>query len=153
MKAHAAIVLAVIFSVSAVGFAKEKKIQRSDLPPAVEKALQPQIHGATIKGFATEKEDGQVLYEAELMVNGHSRDINFDSNGKVVEIEEEVAFDTLPADVKSALTAKAGDGKIALVESLTKQDKLVAYEAQVDKKGKRSEIQVGPKGEKLSHEE
>jgi hypothetical protein len=42
-----------------------------------------------------------------------------------------------------------GNGKITKVESLTKQDKLVAYEAQVDKNGKRSEIQVGPKGERL----
>jgi len=30
---------------------------------------------------------------------------------------------------------------------------LVAYEAKVTKGGKKSEVQVGPKGEKLAHEE
>ncbi len=40
-----------------------------------------------------------------------------------------------------------------MVESLRKQDKLVAYEAQIDKDGKHFEVQVGPNGEKLHHEE
>jgi hypothetical protein len=60
-----------------------------------------------------------------------------------------VAFDSLPVEVKAAFRARARNGKITKVESPTKQDKLVAYEAQVDKNGKRSEIQVGPKGEQL----
>jgi hypothetical protein len=39
------------------------------------------------------------------------------------------------------------------VESLTKHGTLVAYEAQVLNKGKKSEIQVGPDGKPLAHEE
>ena len=39
------------------------------------------------------------------------------------------------------------------MESLTKKDKLVAYEAKVVKDGKKSEIQVGPDGKALDHEE
>jgi len=68
-------------------------------------------------------------------------------------VEEEVAFDSLPAKVQSALTAKAAGAKITKVESLTKQDKLVAYEAVILKGTKKKEIQVGPDGEKLAHEE
>lgn len=59
----------------------------------------------------------------------------------------------LSAEVKSGLTAKAAGGKILTVESLTKQRKLVAYEAKVDTAGKKSEIQVGPNGKPLDHEE
>jgi hypothetical protein len=55
--------------------------------------------------------------------------------------------------VQSGLRAQAGSGKIAKVESITKNDKLVAYEAQVIGNGKRSEIQVGPNGQQLDHEE
>jgi hypothetical protein len=51
------------------------------------------------------------------------------------------------------LQAKAGKGKLVKVESLTKKDKLVAYEAQVDTNGKKSEVQVGPDGKALDHEE
>jgi hypothetical protein len=49
--------------------------------------------------------------------------------------------------------AKAPSSKLVKVESLTKQGKLVAYEAQVMAKGKRSEIQVGPDGKPLDHQE
>ena len=70
-----------------------------------------------------------------------------------VEIEEQVALDSLPSTVKAKLQAKAGGGKIVKVESLTKHDKLVAYEAKVQTAGKKTEIQVGPDGKPLDHEE
>jgi uncharacterized membrane protein YkoI len=133
--------------------AQEKKIKRSDLPPAVEKTVAAQSAGATIRGFSTEKEKGQTLYEVEMTVNGHSKDISIAPDGAIVEIEEQVALDSLSPEVKAGLQAKAGKGKILKVESLTKKDKLVAYEAQVDTDGKKSEVQVGPDGKPLDHEE
>ena len=145
---------AVIAALSlATHVAQEKKIQRADLPPAVEKTVATQTQGATIKGFSQEKENGQTLYEAETTVNGHSKDITIDANGALVEIEEQVALDSLPSAVKAGLQAKAGEGKIVKVESLTKRDKLVAYEAKVQTAGKKTEIQVGPDGKPLDHEE
>src|SRR5262245_32809679 len=98
-------------------FAQEKKIKRADLPPAVEKT---ESAGETIKGVSLEKEKGETFYEAEMMVNGHSKDVTMDASGNVVEVEEEVAFDKLPTEVKAGLEAKAGNGKIGKVESLTK---------------------------------
>jgi hypothetical protein len=133
--------------------AQEKKIKRSDLPPAVEKTVAAESTGATIKGFSTEKEKGETFYEAEMMVNGHSKDVLIAADGTVVEVEEQVVLDSLSADVKSGLQTKAGKGKILKVESLTKKGKLVAYEAQVDTNGKKSEVQVGPDGKPLDHEE
>jgi len=133
--------------------AQEKKIKRSELPPAVEKTVAAQSAGATIRGFSIEKENGQILYEAELTVNGHSKDISMTADGSIVEIEEQVALDSLPAEVKAGLQAKAGNGKILKVESLTKKDKLVAYEAKVETNGKKTEVQVGPDGKPLDHEE
>lgn len=133
--------------------AQEKKLKRSDLPPAVEKTVAAQSHGATIKGFSTEKEDGKTLYEVELTVHGHSKDISMTADGAIVEVEEQVAMDLLSAEVKAGLQAKAGKGKILKVESLTKKDKIVAYEAVADNNGKKSEVQVGPDGKPLAHEE
>jgi hypothetical protein len=136
-----------------VASAQEKKLKRSDLSPAVEKTVAAQSAGATIKGFSTEKEDGKTLYEVEMIVSGHSKDISMTADGAIVEIEEEVVLDSLSPEVKAGLQAKAGPGKITKVESLTKKDKLVAYEAQVMTNGKKSEVQVGPDGKPLAHEE
>jgi len=133
--------------------AQEKKIKRSDLPPAVEKTVAAQSAGATIRGFSTEIEKGQTLFEVEMTVSGHSKDVSMTADGSIVEVEEQVALDSLSPEVSAGLQAKAGKGKITKVESLTKKDKLVAYEAQVVTNGKRSEVQVGPDGKPLDHEE
>ena len=132
---------------------QEKKIQRSELPPAVEKTVEEQSKGATIRGFSQERENGQTFYEAEMMVNGHSKDVLMDANGSVVEVEEQVLIESLPPEVRTGLQARAGDGNIVKVETLSKKGKLVAYEAKVLTDGKKSEVQVGPDGKPLDHEE
>ncbi len=54
---------------------QEKKIPRADLPAAVERTVAIQSQGATIKGFSQEKENGQTIYEAEMTVDGRSKDV------------------------------------------------------------------------------
>ena len=134
-------------------YAQERKLTRAQLPPAVEKTVAAESQGATIKGFATEVEKGKRLYEAELEISGRSKDISMDKNGNIVEVEEEVTMDSLLPAVQDALKRAAGKGTIGKIESLTKNGKLVAYEAHVNMGTKRSEIQVGPNGEKLAHPE
>src|SRR5437870_7723446 len=130
---------------------QERKIKRSDLPAAVDKTVTAQSQGAAIRGYSEEIENGKTYYEADLMVNGHSRDVLLDANGTIAEVEEEAAFDKLPAAVRGGLLVKAGMGKLLEVESITKHDKLVAYEAQVLTGTKKSEVQVGPDGKPPDH--
>jgi len=143
----------MLLSVLAPAQDQEKKIKRSDLPPAVEKAVVEQSQGATIRGFSQERENGETFYEAELMVKGHSKDVLMAADGAVVEVEEQVSTSSLPAVVRQGLRDKAGSGKLVKVEKLIKKDKLVAYEAKVLTDGKKSEVQVGPDGKALDHEE
>jgi hypothetical protein len=133
--------------------AQEKKIKRSELPPAVEKVVVEQSKGATIRGFSEEMENGRTTYEVEMLLNGRSKDVQMDANGAVIEIEEQVDLQALSAEVRAGLQAKAGKGKITKVESIAKKDKLVAYEAQVVTNGKKSAVQVGVDGRPLDHEE
>lgn len=153
MTCYSYLAIASILASSLCGLAQEKKISRSNLPPAVQKTVQEQSKGATIKDFSTEREHGKKVYEAEMMVNGHTKDIGIAGDGTLTEIEEEVAFNSLPANVRGALTTKAAGAKIIKVESLTKHGKLVAYEATTLKGSKKGEIQVRPDGGTLSHEE
>ena len=88
-----------------------------------------------------------------MRLHGHNRDVTIGADGSVLEIEEEVAIDSLPAAVRAGLLQLAGSGKITKVESLTKRGALVAYEAHVRTGTKRSEIQVGPDGKPLAHPE
>jgi len=146
-------ILLVGFATVSAAQAQERKLKREQLPAAVEKTVARESQGATVKGFATEVEKGKRLYEVSLDVNGHSKDISMDKRGNVVEVEEQVTMDSLPAAVQEGLRKAAGSGTIGMIESLTKNGQLVAYEAHVKTGKKRFEIQVGPNGEKLAHPE
>jgi len=145
--------LVLTCGLAAAATAQDKKLKRSDLPPAVGKTADAQSAGATVRGYSSETEDGQLEYEVALTVNGHGKDVAIAPDGTVLEVEEEVALDSLPAAVRAGLTQAAGAGKIGKVESLTKKGVLVAYEAHVLTGTKRSEVQVGPDGKPLAHPE
>jgi len=124
----------------------EKRVKMKDLPKAVQQTVQEQSKGATLKGLAKEVEEGKTFYEAELMVNGHTKDVLIDPSGAVVEVEEEMPLTSLPAEVKAEFEKQAGKGKILKVESVTKGGTLAFYEAKIKKAGKTSEVKVGPDG-------
>lgn len=144
--------LAVALVAAANASIGEEQVKKSDLPAAVLKTAEAQSAGATVLGYAKDKEHGRVEYEVQLMVGDHTKDVTIDPQGRVLEVEEQVAPEELPANVFYGLSVQASKGKIAKVESLTKQGRIVAYEAQVIG-GKHAEIQVGPDGQKLAHEE
>ena len=123
-------------------FAQDKAMKLTNLPPAVQKAVQEQTKGATLVGLSEERENGTVMYEAETKLNGRTRDLLFDRDGALVEVEEELAVEALPAAVQSAL---ATHGRVLKVESVTKGS-TVTYEAQVEKNHKKSEVVVDAKG-------
>ena len=145
-----AVAVLVLTAVASQAGAQEKKLKRSDLPAAVQRSADEQSVGATVRGYSTEKENGQDVYEVEMTVHGHGRDVTIGADGTVLEIEEQVALKSLPAAVQAGLRQLAGSGRITKVESLTKHGTLVAYEAQVRTGTKRSEIQVGPDGKRLA---
>ena len=145
-----AVAVLVLTAIASQAAAQEKKLKRSDLPAAVQRSADEQSAGARVGGYSTEKENGQDVYEVEMTVHGHGRDVTIAADGTVLEIEEQMALDSLPAAVQAGLRQLAGSGRITKVESLTKRGTLVAYEAQVRTGTKRSEIQVGPDGKKLA---
>jgi len=127
-------------------FAVEKKIGAKDLPPAVQKAVPRQTKGAEIKGYNQETEKGKTFYEVETMLNGKSRDLLFDASGALVEVEEEIALDSIPSAAKAAIEKRAANGKVNKVESVTRGQS-VSYEAEITSMtGKRSEVAVQPDG-------
>ena len=128
----------------------ERPIKMKDLPAAVQKTVREQSQGATVRGLAEEVKDGQTFYEVSLRVKGHLKDVLMDTNGNVVETEEQVALASLPPAATAEIVKQAGKGKILLVESITKNNAIMAYEAHVKTAGKISEIKVDPDGKPLA---
>jgi hypothetical protein len=152
MKSVNVLTATILVAIASVSIA-EPRITKSDLPAPVQKTVDAHGAGATVVGYAKDVEKGNLEYEVQLMVAGHRKDLTIDPQGNLLEVEEEVQPDTLPASVHGSLRAQAGKGRITKIESLMKHGKIVAYEAQVATGKKHSEIQVGPYGQKLDHEE
>lgn len=131
----------------------ERKLTRAELPKPVIATVDREAKGAIILGYSTEREHGKVVYEAETQIDGHIRDLQIAADGTLNEIEEQVDLTTLPGNVQRALQSRAGNARITKVESLTKQGKLVAYEAATQLGTKKGEVQVGPDGASLAHPE
>jgi uncharacterized protein with beta-barrel porin domain len=126
--------------------AAEKKVRLEDLPPAVQTAVKEQTRNATLAGLSTEKEKGKTMYEVETKVNGKSRDLLLDQTGAVVESEEEVDINSIPAPARAAIQKRAGNGTLAKVEKVM-AGSTVSYEATIrSKAGKASEYAVNADG-------
>jgi uncharacterized membrane protein YkoI len=138
---------ATVISFAFIAMAQETPVKLANLPPAVRAAVEQQRQGGTLRGLSRETENGKTYYEAELTVNGHNKDVLFDAQGNVVEIEETVDLASVPPPVRQTLEREsAAKGAITRVETLTKNGKLEAYEAQMKKGAKTSEVKVAPDG-------
>jgi len=87
-----------------------------------------------------------VVYEVESKVNGKGRDLIVDAAGTVLEVEEEVAIDSIPAAAREAIMKKVAGGKIQKVETLTKGSQVSYEAAYVGKNGKAAEYGVNADG-------
>jgi hypothetical protein len=140
----AGVALGLIISVGAE--AKEKKIKQSELPPAVQETAQLQSAGDTVAvtGYTRDKVEGETVYTINLVADGLAREVVMGSDGTLVSVEQEVAWEQLPATVQTDFTNVVGKGKLGPVSTLTKEGKVVAYRAMLDRDGKRLKVQVKP---------
>jgi uncharacterized membrane protein YkoI len=140
MRTNTMILPAVALLLGICAYAAEKKIAVQKLPPAVQQTVKEQSKDATIVGVTKETEKGKTVYELETKkANGQTRDLMIDAAGAVLSVEEEVALDSIPAPARAALEKAAAGAKIVRVESVT-EGKQVSYEAEIDKKGKKSSV-------------
>ena len=124
----------------------ETKVSIESLPAAVQAAVKEQTKNATLVGLSRETEHGKTQYEVETTVNGKSRDVTLDKTGAVIEVEEQVEIETVPAAAKAAIEKKAATGKITKVEKLT-AGSAISYEAAITTKaGKKTEFGVNADG-------
>jgi uncharacterized membrane protein YkoI len=140
----ATVIVGTLSLAGAVILASERKVTIKDLPPAVQQAIAGQS-GATVRGLAKEVDKGKTLYEAELTIDGHSKDIMFDAGGAIVSSEEEVALGQIPDGARTAIEKAAGTGKVGKVEKVTEGARIF-YEAEIQNAGKTSEVKVDASG-------
>jgi predicted DNA-binding antitoxin AbrB/MazE fold protein len=151
----------MVFAVSALmaltarAGATEDEVPLKDLPKAVTDAVKAKYPKAELKEAAKEVKGGKTVYEVETKLAGKGLDLIVGADGKILEIEEEVAVADLPKAVSSAVKAKYESGTIKKAEKLTvTEGNKTSYEVIVDLKGKKSrELAISADGKITSDEE
>ena len=127
----------------------ETHVPCNTLPAAVLRQAKIEIGDATLHGCVKDQENGKLTYEVETLKNGKSRDILLDDSGSVLELEQEVAADSLPPAVSDAIARAAHGGKVGKVESVTRGGVIASYETTIVTRGRRGEIAFSPQGDRV----
>ena len=126
---------------------KEQRIQKSDLPEAVQATAERESAGGTVKEYAKAIEKGRVVYAMDVSVNGRAKEILIGADGNVVAVREDVPFAQLPPEIQAGLRQQAGKGRIGKVTAVSKNTAVMGYEASVAAaNGKTVKIEVGVDG-------
>jgi len=141
----------LVVSTSAVSAQPKKKLTKENLPAAVLSAFEKSYPNATIKGVGLEKERGKTFYEIESLDGTTSRDLLYAPDGKVQEIEEGIAQDSLPDAVAKALKKHYSTSQIKKVEKIIKGTN-ITYEIRVQKNNRATEVVIDPSGKIIKSE-
>jgi len=131
---------------ASLAFAAEKSLALKDLPAAVQKTVQDQTKGAEIKKITKETEHGVTQYEVETMLNGKHHDLDVDTKGNLLVVEDESTLDAVPAAAKAAILKKVADGKLGMVETFKRGGETMYEAAYTTKAGKKHEVLVKADG-------
>lgn len=133
--------------------AAQKPLDIKTLPPAVQKGIQEQTKGAQIKNISKEVEEGKTQYEVETTVSGRTRDLTFDTAGKVIAIEEEALdMKTLPPAIQKGVQDQTKGAQIKNISSTVENGK-TQYEVETLVNGRTRDLTFDSTGTAIVIEE
>jgi len=125
-----AVIAVAALSFSQLGLSQETKIAAKNVPAEVIAAFKATYPNATIRGYSREKENGKTYYEIESRDGRVSRDVLYNPDGTVAEIEETVDVKDLPVEVRQTIHTRYPKGVITKAEKTVAGDK-VSYEVRI----------------------
>jgi hypothetical protein len=134
---------------------ERQKVDLGSLPAAVREAADKAVPGAKWEKAFKETEKGKVIYAIKGDdAKGRDVEVEITADGKVLEVETEIAMSEVPEVVINALKAKLPKFKPEEVESVAKEDKVVGYEFKGDdEKDEDIEVYVSADGKTVKVEE
>lgn len=145
------VVMLLTVMLCSVGYAKkakaegetERKVTAGEVSKAALATLKKMAHGAKITEFAEEIEHGSKFYEGSWKGRkGANVDVLVTEAGALVEIEQEIAADKVPAAALKAARKAAGKN----VELACEKKTMILYEIKFRKGGNFHELLLTPDG-------
>ncbi|MCP4328373.1 MAG: hypothetical protein GY791_08055 [Alphaproteobacteria bacterium] len=150
-------VIAIIAAASMVGFAAqaaEKEMSLSDVPETVMDAAHDASEGVTFDSVLVEDiGDGLKYGLSGTRADGSKVGIDVDDEGEVIEFEEHLTMDAVPAVVKATLDKYLPGMNVTEIERAVKDDSSVIYEFEgTDADGVEVDVDVTWDGSEITIE-
>lgn len=128
---------------------QEREVKEAEVPAAALKTIKEQAAGADVTEFAEEIEHGHTFYEGSFKsASGSQVDVLVTEAGALVEIEESIQADKVPATVLEAAKKAAGAANIRFEKKTA-----VTYEIKFKKGDAGQEMLLSPDGRVVEHED
>lgn len=141
-----------LLATAALAQETERHVTAKDVPAAVIENFKRAYPKAIIHGYASETEDGKQYYEIESREGGVRRDVLYNPDGTIAEIEESIETSALPAAALQALKQKHPRAVITLAEKKTIDGKIVSYEIAARQGRRRFKMEFDADGNVLPAE-
>jgi len=143
-------VLALVF-LGASGCAHHHSVKLEQVPDAARAVIQTHTAGAEICRIKQKQKDGQTVYKVKYKKDGREHELKVSAAGDLLELEEKVTLDELPAAVRATVEEETAGGEIKKLEKETEGGKTF-YEVKFKKDGKKHEVEINPDGSVLKRE-
>jgi uncharacterized membrane protein YkoI len=115
----------------------EEEVPLEKLPKEVLDAVKAKFPDVKLLSAEKHKDKGKMVYWVETKVKDVNIDVTVTPEGKVVEIDREIAIKDIPAPVMAAVKKRFPKGTITESSEVSRDDKVVAYDIQVVTSTKR----------------
>jgi len=127
----------------------ERKVTEADIPAAALAALKKLAAGAEITEFAEEVEYDHTFYEGSWKsASGTNMDVLVTPTGDLMEIEEQMSIDNVPAAALKVAQKAAGKE----TELASEKKTMILYEFRFQKGGSEQELILTPDGRRFNEE-
>jgi hypothetical protein len=137
-----------LLMIPAIAQETEKKVTAKAVPAVVITNFKAAYPKAVIRGYASETENGKQYYEIESREGTLHRDVLYNTDGTVAEIEESIDQSALPAAALQTIKEKHPRAVVTLAEKTIVGDK-ITYEVKARQGRKRFTMEFDADGKML----
>jgi hypothetical protein len=145
---------ALVASLPPGAWAQDEKVDVDKLPAKVSATLKARFPGAKITTATKTLENGEVIYDIEMTRAGRKHEMDLKEDGSIVNFENEIAVNALPAAVVAAVKTKYPGSTIKEAMEVMvikdKKDTVEEYEVIIETAEKKEvELAVSPDGKRI----
>jgi uncharacterized membrane protein YkoI len=129
----------------------DQQVSLSEIPSPARATIERLTAGGQIKKIEKEEEHGKVIYDVEAMVKGKEVEYDVADDGTVLTSEESIAYDLLPAAVKTAVQNYFGSAE-GLKASREIEEGETFYEVEGSKAGAKVALKLTATGKIIEEE-